>query len=272
MVFFKKKRIKKEPVWHKCRNCGEVIYHNDLIDNLSICPVCGNYFRMEATDRINMLIDAGSFKEQNKSLKSLDPLGFSDLIPYKERLEKTIAKCKMNESVVTGTAKMEGMGIALAVFDFRFMGGSMGYVTGEKLVRLIEYAARKKRPLIIVSASGGARMQEGALSLLQMARTAAAIAMFAKTGMPYISVLTDPTTGGVAASFAMLGDIAIAEPKALIGFAGPRVIEDTIGHKLPDGFQRSEFLLEHGFLDKIVERKSLKEEIVKILKILIHVE
>ncbi len=270
MALFKKRKVKKEAIWYKCRSCGEIIYHNDLIENLSICPICGNYFRMTASDRINMLSDKGSFREMDKSLKSRDPLGFTDLIPYKERLEKAIEKCKMNESVITGIATIEGIDIAIAAFDFRFMGGSMGYVTGEKLVRLIEYATRKKKPLIIVSASGGARMQEGALSLLQMARTSAALAMFAKVEKPYISVLTDPTTGGVAASFAMLGDINIAEPKALIGFAGPRVIEDTIGHKLPSGFQKSEFLLEHGFLDKIIERKSLKEEIVKIMRILIN--
>lgn len=268
-MLLKKKKIDGSN-WDKCKNCGELIYHDDLVENLHICSSCGAYFRMSAKDRINMLCDTGSFSEINRQIKSYDPLGFVDLVPYKERLENARKKCGMNESIVTGVASIEGINVAIGVMDFRFMGGSMGYATGEKLVRIIEYAAKKKRALVIVSASGGARMQEGALSLVQMARTAAALSRLSERKIPYISVMSDPTTGGVAASFAMLGDINIAEPNALIGFAGPRVIEDTIGHKLPKGFQRSEFLLEHGFLDAIVERRELKSKIASILKILLH--
>ncbi|NOZ83684.1 MAG: acetyl-CoA carboxylase carboxyltransferase subunit beta [Epsilonproteobacteria bacterium] len=268
-MLLKKKKIDKS-YWNKCKRCGELIYNDDLIENLSICTSCGAYFRMGAKERIDMLCDSNSFKEINRSVKSSDPLDFTDLVPYRERLAKSRQKCGMEESVITGIASIDDMAVAIGAMDFGFMGGSMGYATGEKLVRLIEYAIKKKRALVIVSASGGARMQEGALSLIQMARTAAALSRLAEHQIPYISIMTDPTTGGVAASFAMLGDINIAEPAALIGFAGPRVIEDTIGHKLPKEFQRSEFLLEHGFLDAIVGRRELKSRVASILKILLH--
>lgn len=245
-------------VWTKCKKCEQIIYNKELDENMKVCPKCGFYFRLGAAERIRQMVDAGSFEDCAGGLRSTDPLKFPDY-------EKKISAAVLPEAVAVGEAKVGGHKVALAVMDFNYMGGSMGAVVGEKIVRGAELALRKKMPYIIVSASGGARMQEGIVSLMQMAKTSAALAKLAENNIPYISVLTDPTTGGVAASFSMLGDVIIAEPKALIGFAGPRVIEQTIRQQLPEGFQLSEFLLQHGMIDMIVERKDLKPTLEKTL-------
>jgi len=265
MSIFRKKK-KEENKWIKCKNCNETFYVEELEQNYWICPKCSNYFRISARNRIKITADEGTFKEFDKKITTKDPLEFADLKPYKDRLKDAEAKTGNKEAVVNGVCEIDSQPCVLSVMDFSFLGGSMGYATGEKIIRAIEKAIKLKVGLVIISASGGARMQEGILSLMQMERASAALSMLAKKGLPYISVLTDPTTGGVAASFSMLGDVILAEPNALIGFAGPRVIEQTIGKGLPEGFQRSEFLLEKGFIDVIVERREIPKYIGKFLR------
>jgi acetyl-CoA carboxylase carboxyl transferase subunit beta len=250
-----------EGLWVKCTQCGEILQSKVLKDNLHVCPECSLHFRMLAADRIAMLTDEGTFEEYAEDLVSTDPLEFDDTKPYKARLRSAADSTGLRDAFVVGSAKLQGLPFHLGVFEFKFMGGSMGIVVGEKITRLFEAAIKDRLPAVLVSASGGARMQEGILSLMQMAKTTAMISRMREEGIPYITILTDPTTGGVAASFAMLGDVIIAEPHALIGFAGPRVIEQTIRQSLPEGFQRSEFLLKHGFLDRIVSRKDLAGEL-----------
>jgi acetyl-CoA carboxylase carboxyl transferase subunit beta len=250
-----------EGLWVKCTQCGEILQSKVLKDNLQVCPECSYHFRMLAADRIAMLTDEGSFDEYAEDLVSTDPLEFDDTKPYKDRLRTAAGTTGLRDAFVVGKAKLYGLPYHLGVFEFKFMGGSMGVVVGEKVTRLLESALIDRLPAVVVSASGGARMQEGILSLMQMAKTSALVNHLRNEGIPFISVLTDPTTGGVAASFAMLGDLILAEPHALIGFAGPRVIQQTIRQSLPKGFQRSEFLLDHGFLDRIVPRKDLAQEL-----------
>ncbi|MGK0291278.1 MAG: acetyl-CoA carboxylase carboxyl transferase subunit beta [bacterium] len=257
-------------VWEKCPRCKETLYSKDLEKNLKVCPSCQFHFRLTAEERISSLCDEGTFEETNANLTATDPLKFVDSKKYKDRIRGTMAKTKLKEAMITGVGKINGIQTSLAVFNFRFMGGSMGSVVGEKITRAIEHAIQEKLPIIIVSASGGARMQEGAFSLMQMAKTSAALAKLAATKLPYISLLTDPTTGGVSASFAMLGDVILVEPNALVGFAGSRVIQQTIGQALPEGFQRAEFLLEHGAVDQIVERQYLKDTISQLFRFMLH--
>ncbi|MFH0807872.1 MAG: acetyl-CoA carboxylase, carboxyltransferase subunit beta [Elusimicrobiota bacterium] len=252
-------------LWTKCKKCEHIIYNKALEENFKVCPKCGYYFRMGAKERISLLCEPKTFKEFDESMTSVNVLNFPD---YTKKLESSRKKMKMNEAVITGEGQMGPHNIIIGVLDFDFRGGSMGSVVGEKITRAVETAIKKKYPVIIVSASGGARMEEGIFSLMQMAKTSAALAELAKEGLPYISVMVDPTTGGVTASFAMLGDINVAEPKALIGFAGPRVIEQTIREKLPHGFQLSEFVLQHGMVDLIVERKEMKNTLIKLLNFL----
>ncbi len=247
--------------WSKCEDCGEIIHTKQLEVNLWTCPKCNYHFRIGSEQYIQILFDKGTFKELDKKMRSGDPLEFEDTKKYNERIVATIRKSGLNDAVRTGIGKIEGKKAALACMDFGFIGGSMGSVVGEKIARCIDAAYENKIPLLIISQSGGARMMEGAFSLMQMAKTSARLARLSDAGIPFISILTDPTTGGVTASYSMLGDIIIAEPKALIGFAGPRVIKQTIGKDLPPGFQRSEFLLENGFLDFIVNRKQMREKI-----------
>lgn len=254
--------------WLKCTHCQEMIHANELEENLNCCPKCDYHYRLTTEERIHLLADEGTFEEKWSGLKGGDPLKFTDTESYPERLKEAKEKSGSEEAIVVGTAKIGGTAAALGVFNFNFMGGSMGSVVGEKLVRLMELALEKRLPLVIVSASGGARMQESILSLMQMAKTSAALARLHEAGIPYISVLTNPTTGGVTASFATLGDIHIAEPNALICFAGPRVIEQTIGKKLPPGAQKSEFLLQHGMIDCIVKRCDLKIKLSSLLRLL----
>ncbi|MBN1479155.1 acetyl-CoA carboxylase carboxyltransferase subunit beta [candidate division KSB1 bacterium] len=252
-------------LWIKCQNCTEVLYKKELENNYSVCSNCGFHFRIPWNVYIDIICDPQSFYETEVSIQSVDPLKFKDSERYADRIKKAISTTGMSEAVKTGTGNINGLSVVLAVMDFRFIGGSMGSVVGEKIARAAELALRRRFPLIIVSASGGARMQEAAYSLMQMAKTSARLALLADAKLPFISILTHPTTGGVTASFAMLGDVILAEPNALIGFAGPRVIKQTIGQDLPDGFQRSEFLLEHGFIDAIVTRKELKQNLYHIL-------
>jgi acetyl-CoA carboxylase carboxyl transferase subunit beta len=254
-----------EGLWVKCPSCTHIIYNKDLQANLGVCPKCAHHFRMTATERLRMLFD-GPWQEHDPELVSNDPLGFADTKAYKDRLSAAIAATGVNDAVIVGSGLLDGIPVVIAAMEYGFIGGSMGVVVGEKITRAIERALAARAPVIIVSCSGGARMMEGALSLMQMAKISAALARFDRAHLPYISVLTDPTTGGVTASFAMLGDLNIAEPKALIGFAGPRVIEQTIRQKLPEGFQRGEFLLEHGFLDMVVDRRELKATIARALR------
>jgi acetyl-CoA carboxylase carboxyl transferase subunit beta len=256
-------RTSKVPggLWVKCARCSEILQSKVLKDNLQVCPECSFHFRMTAADRIASLTDEASFDECAEDLVSTDPLEFTDLKPYKDRLRSAAANTGLRDAFVAGKAKLGGLPYHLGVFEFKFMGGSMGVVVGEKVARVFEAALEDRLPVLIVSASGGARMQEGILSLMQMAKSTALVAKLKREGIPYISLLTDPTTGGVAASFAMLGDVILAEPEALIGFAGPRVIEQTIRQQLPPGFQRSEFLLKNGFVDRIVARKDLAQEL-----------
>ena len=252
-------RISKVPegLWMKCTSCGEILQSKALKESFQVCSACGAHFRMLAADRIAMLTDDGKFDEYAEDLVSNDPLEFDDTKPYRDRLRSAAASTGLRDAAVVGKARLGGLDYHLGVFEFKFMGGSMGVVVGEKITRLFEMALKEQLPAVVVSSSGGARMQEGILSLMQMAKTSGLIHELREAGIPYISILADPTTGGVAASFAMLGDVILAEPKALIGFAGPRVIEQTIRQQLPAGFQRSEFLLKHGFLDQIVPRKEL---------------
>ncbi len=250
-----------EGLWVKCDACGEILQSKILRDNLKVCSECKHHFRMSAADRIAMLSDEGEFDEYAEDLVSSDPLEFDDLKPYRDRLLSAASTTGVKDAFVVGKTRLGGLPYHLGVFEFKFMGGSMGVVVGEKVSRLFEAALKDKLPAVIVSASGGARMQEGILSLMQMAKTSGLIHEMRKEGLPYISVVSDPTTGGVAASFAMLGDITLAEPNALVGFAGPRVIQQTIRQALPPGCQRSEFLLKHGFVDRVVTRQDLAKEL-----------
>lgn len=253
-------------VFVKCDGCGEILYREKLARNLFVCPRCAHHFRIEADDYLRLLADEGSFRETEAALRSNDPLGFVDLKPYPHRLEAAEKKTGRGDAVVTGRATVEGMPVALGVMDFQFIGGSMGSVVGEKIARLGRLALEEERPLLLVSASGGARMMEGIYSLMQMAKTSAVLARLHEAGIPFVSILTHPTTGGVTASFAMLGDVNLAEPGALIGFAGPRVIEETIKQELPEDFQTAEFLLEHGMVDQVVDRRELKATLARLLR------
>ncbi len=259
------KRELPDGLWIKCDHCGEILYKKELERNLQVCTKCAYHFRMNSEQYIQLLADEGTFAEFNQHLLPADPLKFKDSKKYCDRLRDAAAKTGLTEAVRTGYCTVSGLPIVLAAMDFRFIGGSMGSVVGEKISRATDSAIAEHRPLVIISSSGGARMQEGALSLMQMAKTSAKLALLSDARLPYISVLTDPTTGGVTASFSMLGDIILAEPGALIGFAGPRVIKQTIGQDLPEGFQRSEFLLTHGFVDIIVQRGEMKHHIAQIL-------
>ncbi len=255
-------------MWEKCPSCGEIIHKKQLETNLWTCFKCGYHFRIGSAEYIQILIDKGSFREMDKKMRSADPLEFEDTKKYNERIAETIKKLGLNDAVKTGTGKLNGIDVAFGCMDFKFIGGSMGSVVGEKIARLTDRALKTKNPLIIVSSSGGARMMEGALSLMQMAKTSSRLARLAEAKVPYISIMTDPTTGGTTASYAMLGDVHIAEPEALIGFAGPRVIKQTIGKDLPKGFQRSEFLVERGFVDIVSPRKDLKQNVFNLLTLL----
>lgn len=255
-------------LWKKCPKCSEVLLIKDLAKNLFLCSKCDHHLRMPLWDRIALLSDDNSFVEINQQMRSVDPLQFVDTKPYPERMAESITKTDVNEAVTTGRATLGGKPIVLGVMNFEFMGGSMGSVVGEKLTDILELGIEERRPVLIVAASGGARMQEGIYSLMQMAKTSAAVKRLNHAGVPFISILTDPTTGGVSASFASLGDVNIAEPGALICFAGPRVIEQTIRQKLPEGFQRAEFLLEHGMIDCVIHRRTLKLTVAKILRLL----
>ncbi|HSM50426.1 MAG TPA: acetyl-CoA carboxylase, carboxyltransferase subunit beta [Thermoanaerobaculia bacterium] len=257
-----------EGLWVRCEECREVLFARELERSLRVCPKCGHHFRLDAPERIRLLLDEAGARELFGSIRPTDPLRFRDTRPYADRLHAYREAVGVPDAVRVLEGSLAGIPVVLAVMDYRFMGGSMGSVVGEKITRAAEHAGEKHRPLIVVSASGGARMQEGILSLMQMAKIASALAWLRERRVPYLSVLTDPTTGGVTASFAMLGDLNIAEPGALIGFAGPRVIEQTIRQSLPEGFQRSEFLLEHGFLDLVVPRHELKETLARCLRLL----
>lgn len=261
-----KKITVPEGLWIKCNNCAEIVYSKEIDRNLKVCPKCDYHFRITARERIELLVDPGTFTEFDSHLQSEDPLGFKDSQKYRDRVKTARKKTGLNDAVISGICTLDGVQVVLSVFDFFFMGGSMGSVVGEKVTRAAEKAVEERCGLIVISSSGGARMQEGALSLMQMAKTSAALARLRRERLPFISILTDPTTGGVTASFAMLGDVNLAEPKALIGFAGPRVIEQTIRQELPEGFQRSEFVLDHGMIDRIVNRKELKKTIVNLLR------
>ena len=260
-----KKVVIAEGLWIKCESCKEIVYRAEVDRAGRVCPKCRYPFRIGARERIASLLDEKSFEERESNLRSGDPLRFRDSKKYTDRLKAARHKTGLEEAVVTGLGRIGGYPVAIAALEFAFMGGSMASVVGEKLTRTIELAIAKRVPLVIVSASGGARMQEGILSLMQMAKTSAALRRLSEERLPYISLLTDPTTGGVTASFAMLGDIILAEPRALIGFAGPRVIAETIRQPLPEGFQRSEFVLEHGQIDLVVERRELRETLRKII-------
>ena len=253
-------------LWVKCENCGEILYKKELERNLSVCFNCNFHFRIDSSAYLDIIADTGSFDEIDAGMQAVDPLGFKDKKAYKDRLAEIQEKLDIHEAIRTGYARIYDKEVVLGVMDFRFIGGSMGSVVGEKVKRAVDRAIERKIPLIIVSSSGGARMQEGAISLMQMAKTSARIARLSKGGGLYISVLTNPTTAGVMASFAMLGDLIFAEPGALIGFAGPRVIKQTIGEDLPPGFQRSEFVLDHGFLDSIIPRKVLKQSLGDVIE------
>jgi acetyl-CoA carboxylase carboxyl transferase subunit beta len=254
-----------EGLWVKCPGCQEAIYNKDLAGNLRVCPRCSHHFRMGATERLRSLFD-GAWEEHDRGLRSTDPLKFTDTKPYADRLRAGLNATGQRDAVITASGQIDGRDVVIAAMEYEFIGGSMGVVVGEKITRAIERAIARRAPVVIVSCSGGARMMEGTLSLMQMAKVSAALARLDRERLPFVSVLTDPTTGGVTASFAMLGDLNIAEPKALIGFAGPRVIEQTIRQKLPEGFQRSEFLLEHGMVDMIVDRRHLKAAIADALR------
>src|SRR5712671_4182114 len=267
MAWFRKEKKPKEAVekvaipeglWVKCDDCKEIVYRKEVEQNFNVCPKCNYHFRLTARERFEILFDDGKYKEFAGDIRSSDPLEFRDTKKYRDRLKVYEQRVGKGDAVLCAEGKLDGLPVVIAAMEYNFMGGSMGSVVGEKITLAVERCLEKKEPLIIVSTSGGARMQEGILSLMQMAKISAALAKLADAGLAFISVMTDPTTGGVTASYAMLGDLNIAEPKALIGFAGPRVIEQTIRQKLPKGFQRSEFLLEHGFLDAVVHRKDLK--------------
>jgi acetyl-CoA carboxylase carboxyl transferase subunit beta len=272
MTWFGKTKDRKtkvpEGLWIKCNYCREIIYRKEVEKNGMVCPKCNYHFSISVEERIALILDEGTFKERESQIYPSDPLNFKDSIRYRDRLKNYQKKTGTLDALTIGEGKIDGHPVVLGVFNFKFMGGSMGSVVGEKILRAVDLSLGSRSPLIIASASGGARMQEGIFSLLQMSKTSAAMARLSEAGIPYISVLTDPTFGGVTASFAMLGDVLIAEPKSLIGFAGPRVVEQTIKQQLPEGFQRAEFLLEHGMLDMIVERKKLKETLSRLLAFL----
>ncbi|MDH3454028.1 MAG: acetyl-CoA carboxylase, carboxyltransferase subunit beta [Desulfuromonadales bacterium] len=262
-----KKAQMPEGLWTKCKNCEEIIYSKEIERNLNVCPKCDYHFRISARERISLVLDEGTFVETDAGMSSVDFLKFKDSKKYSDRIKAAVKKNGGGDAIITGSGMMNAQEVVVAVFDFSFLGGSMGSVVGEKVTRAIELGLEKKAPVLIFSSSGGARMQESILSLMQMAKSSAALAKLKKAGIPFISVLTDPTTGGVTASFAMLGDLNVAEPKALIGFAGPRVIEQTIRQQLPEGFQRSEYLLEHGMVDMIVSRQEMKAKLSQALHI-----
>ncbi len=272
---FKKRKLREEKassqlpggLWVKCEECKSLLFKGELENSMWVCPKCGYHFPVPARERLYQLFDGGEFKELDGELEPEDILSFKDRKPYTQRIEEAQKKTGLKDSVVNAVGKIGGFKALVSCFDFRFMGGSMGRVAGEKITRNIERAAKESLPFICISASGGARMQEGIVSLMQMAKTSAALTLLEEKGVPFISVLTHPTMGGVSASFAFLGDVIIAEPKALIGFAGPRVIEQTIRQKLPKGFQRAEFLLEKGLIDMVVERRELKDTLVKLLSL-----
>jgi acetyl-CoA carboxylase carboxyl transferase subunit beta len=277
MAWFKKERSPLPPqgkrdipegVWVKCDGCAEIVYQKELEKNFLVCPSCRYHFQIPAERYINLLADLHSFQEHDAKLVSADPLGFTDSKPYPDRLKQARAKSGLHDAVVCGMATIDGETVSLAVMDFRFIGGSMGSVVGEKIARAIERAIETPCPLVIVSCSGGARMQEGIFSLMQLAKTSALLAQLRDEGEPFISILTHPTTAGVMASYASLGDVVLAEPKALLGFAGPRVIQQTIGQELPEGFQSSEFFLEHGYLDHIVDRAQMRRTVALLLEYL----
>jgi acetyl-CoA carboxylase carboxyl transferase subunit beta len=259
------KRVRTEGLWVKCDGCRQIIWKKELEENLNVCTKCDYHFRIDSAQRLMLLLDEDSIETQDESLESTDPLNFSDTRPYKSRLEKSKASTGLKDAIINATGTMNGLPVIVSAMEYSFIGGSMGAVVGEAITRAIERACKERKPIIVVSASGGARMMEGVVSLMQMAKISAALARLDSARIPYISVLTDPTTGGVTASYAMLGDLNIAEPGALIGFAGPRVIEQTIRQKLPEGFQTSEFLLQHGMLDAVIHRKDLKSYITRAL-------
>jgi acetyl-CoA carboxylase carboxyl transferase subunit beta len=260
------KKIRTEGLWVKCESCRQIIWKKDLEDNMNVCPKCDKHFRIDARTRLSQLLDENQYETFDGNLESTDPLKFVDLKPYSSRLRQAQQETGLDDAIINAQGKLQGRPVIASVMEYAFIGGSMGAVVGEAIARAVERAADTRTPLIIVSASGGARMMEGVISLMQLAKISAALARLDEAKVPYVSLLTDPTTGGVTASFAMLGDLNIAEPGALIGFAGPRVIEQTIRQKLPPGFQRSEFLLEHGMLDAVVHRKQLKPYIARALE------
>jgi acetyl-CoA carboxylase carboxyl transferase subunit beta len=262
------KRARMEGLWVKCEGCGEVVFKQDIEKNLETCPKCEHHYPLPVRRRLDLVLDAGTFVEHDLGLETTDPLQFSDAKKYKERIKASVRTSGESEAFLSGLGRIAGREVSIGAFHFGFMGGSMGSVVGEKVTRVFERATDRRIPAVIFSASGGARMQEAIFSLMQMAKSCAALARFRKVKKPYISVLLDPTTGGVAASFAFLGDIILAEPEALIGFAGPRVIEQTLRQKLPEGFQRSEFLVQHGMIDAIVPRKEMRERLAQLLGLL----
>jgi len=260
------KRDLPADVFEKCQGCGEVLYRERLAQNLKVCPECGFHFRIPPSEYVALLLDSGTFVERDRDMRSSDPLEFEDLKPYSKRLLAAEEKLGPGDGVVVGEGELDGIPVCIGIMDFRFLGGSMGSVVGEKVARIGRRALELRRPLILLSASGGARMQEGIYSLMQLAKTSSVLARLHESGIPFISILTDPTTGGTTASFAMLGDVNLGEPGALVGFAGPRVIEETIKQELPDGFQRSEFLMEHGMVDRVVDRREMKVRVATLLR------
>jgi len=259
-----------ENLWTRCNNCRRIQYKQDILDNLSVCPACGFHFRLSARERLAQLFDEGRYQIYDEKVRPQDPLNFRDTQSYSDRLKRNQMKTSLPDAVLNAQGNMDGIPVLISAMEFGFMGGSMGSVVGELVTRAFERALQERLPVLVVSCSGGARMQEGVLSLMQLMKTSAAIARLEEGGVPYISILTDPTTGGTTASYAMLGDINIAEPQALIGFAGPRVIEQTIKEKLPKGFQRSEFLLQHGMLDAVVERRFLRDFCIRSLRLFLN--
>ena len=278
-MWFRKDRAPKEPregrpskvpegLWVKCENCRQILYNKELARNFKVCPKCCFHFRLSAPERLRMLFDDEKYVELESELRSTDPLKFRDSKRYRDRLKQAEENVGLSEAIVIGSGNMGGIPVIIGAMEFFFLGGSMGSVVGEKVTRAAERSLAERRPLVLISTSGGARMQEGVLSLMQMGKIAAALSRLAEAAVPYLSVMADPTTGGVTASYAMLGDLNVAEPNALIGFAGPRVIEQTIRQTLPEGFQRSDFLLEHGMLDFVVDRSEMKETLVRCLRLI----
>ncbi|MGX9686764.1 acetyl-CoA carboxylase, carboxyltransferase subunit beta [Deinococcus wulumuqiensis] len=272
--FFRRRRPQQQAgsdlpdLWTQCPACKEGLYNRELEQEAYVCPRCGHHFRLSAERRVEVLADPGSFRQLSGQVHPVDPLHFTDTEPYPERLRRAQAKTGRPDAILTGTATLHGLPVTLAVMDFAFSGGSMGSVVGEEIARAAEHAAATQTPLLLVAASGGARMQESALSLMQMAKTTVALEALTERGVPYVSILTDPTTGGVTASFATIADVIVAEPGALIGFAGPRVIQQTIRQNLPEGFQRAEFLLEHGMVDNVVDRREHRRHLAQLLGVL----